>query len=161
MLVDGRHARRPPHPQAGHGQDDVDADPDGSGSRALGWDVASVFARSMMPFFPSESVDPHRVHRHLGDDRSGTSGVYLIVLTNRVHPSGGGAAKIRELRVRVAGAVGAALFASSGPPPVAQGESVSPAADGPAEPPVATVEPAPSAPAAPAIAAPVRRAPPS
>jgi len=29
---------------------------DGSGSRALGWDVSSVYARSMLPFFPPESV---------------------------------------------------------------------------------------------------------
>ena len=27
---------------------------DGSGSRALGWDVSSVFARSLVPFFPPE-----------------------------------------------------------------------------------------------------------
>src|SRR3546814_10607486 len=33
---------------------------------------------------------------------------YLILLTNRVHPSGGGAARIRELRVRTTAAVGAA-----------------------------------------------------
>jgi uncharacterized protein YbbC (DUF1343 family) len=50
-----------------------------------------------------------------------------------VHPSGGGAAKIRELRVRVAAAVGAALFA--GPTPAfAEAESTSPASDGPPEP---------------------------
>ena len=126
---------------------------DGSGSRALGWDVASVFARSMMPFFPSESMI-HTGFTGTSVMIDPASGVYLVVLTNRVHPSGGGAAKIRDLRVRVAGAVAAALFASSGPPPVAQGESVSPAADGPAEPPVATVEPAPSAPPTPAIATP-------
>ena len=105
---------------------------DGSGSRALGWDVSSVYARSMMPFFPSESaihtgftgtaalIDPH-------------SGTYLILLTNRVHPNGGGAAKIRELRVRIAAAVGAALFGAVALPP-AEADSTSPAADDPAEP---------------------------
>ncbi|HEU4369468.1 MAG TPA: exo-beta-N-acetylmuramidase NamZ domain-containing protein [Methylomirabilota bacterium] len=102
---------------------------DGSGSRALGWDVSSVFARSMLPFFPPESM----IHTGF----TGTSvmidpqtGVYLIVLTNRVHPHGGGAAKIRELRVRVAAAVGATLF-GGGTVPVAEVESTSPAADGP------------------------------
>jgi uncharacterized protein YbbC (DUF1343 family) len=76
------------------------------------------------------------------------SGVYLVLLTNRVHPSGGGAAKIRDLRVRVAAAVGATLFTAGGPPPV-QTESVSPAADGP---PAAIVEPPVGAPLTPATA---------
>lgn len=105
---------------------------DGSGSRALGWDVASVYARSMLPFFPPEAV----IHTGF----TGTlvmidpaTGTYLIVLTNRVHPSGGGAAKIRELRVRLAGAVGAALFGTAALPPD-EVETTSPAADGPAEP---------------------------
>jgi uncharacterized protein YbbC (DUF1343 family)/CubicO group peptidase (beta-lactamase class C family) len=105
---------------------------DGSGSRALGWDISSVFARSMLPFFPPESPT------HTGftgtsvmiDPRTGT---YLVLLTNRVHPNGGGAAKIRELRVRVAAAVGATLFGSAEPPPAEQVDSLSPAADGPAE----------------------------
>jgi uncharacterized protein YbbC (DUF1343 family)/CubicO group peptidase (beta-lactamase class C family) len=106
---------------------------DGSGSRALGWDISSVFARSMLPFFPAESP----IHTGFTgtsvmiDPRTGT---YLVLLTNRVHPNGGGAAKIRELRVRVAAAVGATLFGSAElPPPEEEGDSVSPAADGPAE----------------------------
>jgi uncharacterized protein YbbC (DUF1343 family) len=105
---------------------------DGSGSRALGWDIASVYARSMLPFFPSESP----IHTGF----TGTSvmidprtGSYVILLTNRVHPNGGGAAKIRELRVRVAAAVGSTLFGSADLPP-AESESTSPAADAPAEP---------------------------
>jgi uncharacterized protein YbbC (DUF1343 family) len=105
---------------------------DGSGSRALGWDVSSIFARSLMPFFPPESV----VHTGF----TGTavmidpqSGVYLIVLTNRVHPSGGGAAKIRELRTRMAAAVGAALFGTAALPGGVD-DATPPAADGPADP---------------------------
>jgi uncharacterized protein YbbC (DUF1343 family)/CubicO group peptidase (beta-lactamase class C family) len=112
---------------------------DGSGSRALGWDISSVYARSMLPFFPSESP----IHTGF----TGTSvmidprtGSYVILLTNRVHPNGGGAAKIRELRVRVAAAVGSTLFGSSDLPP-AESAATSPAADGPAEPPQPPVEP--------------------
>jgi uncharacterized protein YbbC (DUF1343 family)/CubicO group peptidase (beta-lactamase class C family) len=104
---------------------------DGTGSRALGWDISSVFARSMLPFFPPESA----IHTGF----TGTSvmiepqtGTYLILLTNRVHPHGGGSARIRELRVRVAAAVGAGLFGVAALPPV-EGESTSPAADGPAD----------------------------
>jgi uncharacterized protein YbbC (DUF1343 family)/CubicO group peptidase (beta-lactamase class C family) len=105
---------------------------DGTGSRALGWDISSVFARAMLPFFPMESpihtgftgtsvmIDPH-------------TGSYVVLLTNRVHPNGGGAAKIRELRVRVAAAVGSTLFGSAELPP-AEGDSAWPAADGPTEP---------------------------
>jgi uncharacterized protein YbbC (DUF1343 family)/CubicO group peptidase (beta-lactamase class C family) len=105
---------------------------DGSRSRTVGWDVSSAFARSMLPFFPPESA------LHTGF--TGTSaliephtGTYVVLLTNRVHPNGGGSAKIRELRVRVVAGVGAALF-GAGAPPVPEGESTSPAADEPAEP---------------------------
>src|SRR5205085_12126623 len=44
---------------------------------------------------------------------------YMIVLTNRVHPSGGGSTRIRELRTRVAAAVGAALFGGGAPRAIA------------------------------------------
>jgi uncharacterized protein YbbC (DUF1343 family)/CubicO group peptidase (beta-lactamase class C family) len=106
--------------------------PDGSGSRALGWDVSSVYARSMLPFFPPESVI-HTGFTGTSVMIDPASGTYLIVLTNRVHPSGGGAAKIRELRVRLAGAVGATLFGGAALPAV-EVETTSPAADDPAEP---------------------------
>jgi len=56
----------------------------------------------------------------------------MIVLTNRVHPNGGGAEDIRELRLRIAGAVGAALFAGEPPQPAMTGADA-PAADLPAE----------------------------
>ncbi|HXH83675.1 MAG TPA: serine hydrolase domain-containing protein, partial [Candidatus Tectomicrobia bacterium] len=83
--------------------------PDGWGTRALGWDIASPYARGMMPWFPAGAVG------HTGFTGTSVwidpaSRTYLIILTNRVHPSGGGAAKIRELRTRVTAAVGAALF---------------------------------------------------
>ncbi|MFQ5828692.1 MAG: exo-beta-N-acetylmuramidase NamZ domain-containing protein [Candidatus Methylomirabilia bacterium] len=77
------------------------------GLRGLGWDMSSPFARSLGPFFPSGSVG------HTGftgpalwlDPASRT---YLIILTNRVHPYGKG--RVKELRMRVAAALAAALF---------------------------------------------------
>jgi uncharacterized protein YbbC (DUF1343 family)/CubicO group peptidase (beta-lactamase class C family) len=102
--------------------------PEVNGTRTLGWDATSGFSRTMSPFFPPDAVG------HLGF--TGTSvwidpptRSYLIVLTNRVHPSGGGTERIRELRVRLAAAASATLFV----PPlttVAMGDSTSPAADG-------------------------------
>src|SRR5207253_7964173 len=54
---------------------------------------------------------------------------YLIVLSNRVHPYGGGESRIRDLRIRVAAGAGAQLFQ---PPVVADPGPISgPAADGP------------------------------
>ena len=100
--------------------------PDPDGVRALGWDVSSSFARLMSPFFPVNSVG------HTGF--TGTTvwidpptRTYMIVLTNRIHPNGGGANKIRELRSRVAAAVGAELFM---PPLVTGPTAAAPAADG-------------------------------
>jgi uncharacterized protein YbbC (DUF1343 family)/CubicO group peptidase (beta-lactamase class C family) len=82
---------------------------EGNGSRALGWDVSSTFSRTASIFFPPEAVG------HLGFTGTSVwidppSGTYLIVLTNRVHPSGGGANKIRELRTRISAETAAALF---------------------------------------------------
>ncbi len=103
--------------------------PDSGGSRALGWDVSSSFSKTMAPFFPEGSVG------HLGFTGTAvwidpSTRSYLIVLTNRVHPYGGGASRIRDLRIRVAAAAGAQLFQ---PPVVADPGPISgPAADGPA-----------------------------
>lgn len=87
-----------------------------SGTRALGWDVSSAFSRTMAPYFPAGSVG------HTGFTGTAVwvdppSQTYMILLTNRVHPSGGGSARIRELRQRVAAAVGSALFVPALPPP--------------------------------------------
>jgi uncharacterized protein YbbC (DUF1343 family)/CubicO group peptidase (beta-lactamase class C family) len=106
--------------------------PDASGSRALGWDVSSGFSRTMAPFFPRGSVG------HLGF--TGTSvwldpptRTYMIILTNRVHPNGGSASRIRELRTRVAAAVGATLFSRGAPPVPSRASATSTAADAPTE----------------------------
>jgi uncharacterized protein YbbC (DUF1343 family)/CubicO group peptidase (beta-lactamase class C family) len=107
---------------------------DGEGGRALGWDVSSPFSRPIAPFFPVGSLG------HTGF--TGTAlwldpptRSYLIVLTNRVHPNGGGAARIRELRTRVAAAVGAAFFGRSAavPPPTPVLVSTAGAAEAAAE----------------------------
>jgi uncharacterized protein YbbC (DUF1343 family)/CubicO group peptidase (beta-lactamase class C family) len=100
---------------------------DGNGSRALGWDVSSVYSSTMGPFFPIGAVG------HTGFTGTAVwidppSRSYMILLTNRVHPSGGGAARILELRRRVAAAVGGQLFRP--PLQVAEVESTAPAADG-------------------------------
>jgi uncharacterized protein YbbC (DUF1343 family)/CubicO group peptidase (beta-lactamase class C family) len=102
--------------------------PEVRGARTLGWDSASSYSRTIAPFFPEGSVG------HLGF--TGTAiwidpptKSYLIVLSNRVHPNGGGAAKIRDLRIRLAAAAGAQLFQ---PPVIADpGPTSGPAADGP------------------------------
>jgi uncharacterized protein YbbC (DUF1343 family) len=96
-----------------------------NGGRALGWDVASGFSRTMAPFFPPGSVG------HTGFTGTAVwvdpgTRTYMILLTNRVHPSGGGAARIQELRTRVAAAVGSALFRGALP---ASAASAGPAAD--------------------------------
>jgi uncharacterized protein YbbC (DUF1343 family)/CubicO group peptidase (beta-lactamase class C family) len=117
--------------------------PDGNGTRTLGWDMISGYALVMAPFFPAGSVG------HTGF--TGTSiwidppsRVYLIVLTNRVHPNGGSAARIRELRVRIAAAVGSALFAP--PLPAASpGSTAAEAPEPPGAPPVADDADPPSA----------------
>ena len=106
-----------------------EAAPEGRGVRTLGWDLSSPYSRPMALFFPEGSVG------HTGF--TGTSiwidpatRTYIIILTNRVHPYGGGVAKIRELRARLTAAVGAQLFQ----PTLASDATVAsgPAADAPA-----------------------------
>jgi uncharacterized protein YbbC (DUF1343 family) len=100
---------------------------EGNGSRALGWDISSTFSRTASIFFPPEAVG------HLGFTGTSvwldpTTRTYLIVLTNRVHPSGGGGDKIRELRTRVAAAAAATLFQAP-LTTVAMADSTAPASD--------------------------------
>jgi uncharacterized protein YbbC (DUF1343 family)/CubicO group peptidase (beta-lactamase class C family) len=102
--------------------------PDSRVGRALGWDVSSAFSKTMAPFFAEGSVG------HLGFTGTAVwidpkTRSYLIVLSNRVHPYGGGAARIRDLRIRMAAVAGSQLFQ---PPVVADPGPISgPAADGP------------------------------
>jgi uncharacterized protein YbbC (DUF1343 family)/CubicO group peptidase (beta-lactamase class C family) len=111
--------------------------PEGRGTRALGWDMNSAYATVWAPFFPAGSVG------HTGFTGTSvwidpSSRAYLILLTNRVHPSGGGSAAIRDLRLRVTAATGAALFrptlATTASPPSAAADG---ADDAPSPPVVA------------------------
>jgi len=82
---------------------------EGRGTRALGWDMTSQYAALWAPFLPAGSVG------HTGFTGTSvwidpSSRAYLILLTNRVHPSGGSSASIRDLRMRVTAAVSATLF---------------------------------------------------
>jgi uncharacterized protein YbbC (DUF1343 family)/CubicO group peptidase (beta-lactamase class C family) len=125
--LDGRRVLRPASVRAMWTRS-----PEPDGMRGLGWDVASPFARPMLSFFPPDSVG------HTGFTGTAVwidpaSRAYLILLTNRVHPYGGGAARIRELRERVSAAVAAALFVPQLPSVVTV--SMSPAADGDEAPP--------------------------
>jgi uncharacterized protein YbbC (DUF1343 family)/CubicO group peptidase (beta-lactamase class C family) len=107
-------------------------DPDHDGSRALGWDVSSGFSRTMAPFFPAGSLG------HTGFTGTAVwldppTRAYMIILTNRVHPNGGSAARIRELRTRIAAAVGATLFGRGAPPTASGPGTPTAAADSPGE----------------------------
>jgi uncharacterized protein YbbC (DUF1343 family)/CubicO group peptidase (beta-lactamase class C family) len=82
---------------------------EGRGTRALGWDMTSPYATVWAPFFPAGSVGHTGfTGTSLWIDPSSRS--YVILLTNRVHPSGGSSAAIRDLRQRVTAAAGATLF---------------------------------------------------
>ena len=102
---------------------------EGRGTRALGWDMTSPYAATWAPYFPAGSVG------HTGFTGTSlwidpSSRTYLVLLTNRVHPSGGSSTAIRDLRERVTAAVGATLFR---PTLAAPASSTSPAADGPSD----------------------------
>src|SRR5438093_3245578 len=77
--------------------------PGSQGMRTLGWDLNSPFARPMSPFFPMGSIG------HTGFTGTALwldppSGVYLILLTNPVHPYGASAARGRDIRSPLAAA---------------------------------------------------------
>jgi uncharacterized protein YbbC (DUF1343 family)/CubicO group peptidase (beta-lactamase class C family) len=100
---------------------------DGNGRRTLGWDMSSGYSLIHAPFFPAGSVG-HTGFTGTSVWLDPASRSYMVLLTNRVHPNGGSAARIRELRVRVAAAVGAALFAPLAPPaPTPEAASDTPA----------------------------------
>ena len=88
----------------------------GETTRGLGWDMSSAYSRALGSFFPVGAVG------HTGF--TGTSiwmdpvtRVYVVLLTNRVHPYGKG--NVVDLRRRVSGVVGAAFFGVNETPPAA------------------------------------------
>jgi uncharacterized protein YbbC (DUF1343 family) len=85
----------------------------GETTRGLGWDMASGYSRTLGSFFPMGSVG-HTGYTGGSIWMDPASHVYLIILTNRVHPAGKG--NVFELRRRVSAAVGA-WFAPLGKPP--------------------------------------------
>jgi uncharacterized protein YbbC (DUF1343 family) len=103
--------------------------PVGESIRGLGWDIASPYSRTLGAYFPTGSaghtgftgtaiwMDPHNQ-------------VYMILLTNRVHPYGKG--DVAELRRRISAAVGT-RFAPREEPPASiastEAETTGPAAD--------------------------------
>jgi uncharacterized protein YbbC (DUF1343 family)/CubicO group peptidase (beta-lactamase class C family) len=85
----------------------------GETTRGLGWDMASGYSRTLGTFFPMGSVG-HTGFTGTAIWMDPRSRVYVIILTNRVHPSGKG--NVVELRRRVSAAV-ATRFAPAGDPP--------------------------------------------
>jgi uncharacterized protein YbbC (DUF1343 family)/CubicO group peptidase (beta-lactamase class C family) len=105
----------------------------GETTRGLGWDIASPYSRTLGAYFPLGSVG-HTGFTGTAIWMDPPSQVYMILLTNRVHPYGKG--DVAELRRRVSAAIGT-RFASRDEPPAAAPDAsapAAPAADAPARP---------------------------
>jgi uncharacterized protein YbbC (DUF1343 family)/CubicO group peptidase (beta-lactamase class C family) len=102
----------------------------GESTRGLGWDISSPYSRTLGAYFPAGSVG-HTGFTGPAIWMDPATGVYMILLTNRVHPYGKG--DVAELRRRISAAVGT-RFAPREEPPVgtasSRTEATSPAADG-------------------------------
>jgi uncharacterized protein YbbC (DUF1343 family) len=75
----------------------------GESTRGLGWDISSPYSRTLGAYFPMGSVG-HTGFTGTAIWMDPASGVYMILLTNRVHPYGKG--DVAELRRRISAAVG-------------------------------------------------------
>jgi uncharacterized protein YbbC (DUF1343 family)/CubicO group peptidase (beta-lactamase class C family) len=75
----------------------------GESTRGLGWDIASPYSRTLGAYFPMGSVG-HTGFTGTAIWMDPATGVYMILLTNRVHPYGKG--DVAELRRRISAAVG-------------------------------------------------------
>ena len=102
----------------------------GESTRGLGWDISSPYSRTLGAYFPMGSVG-HTGFTGTAIWMDPATGVYMILLTNRVHPYGKG--DVAELRRRISAAVGT-RFAPRDEPTVgtaaSRSETTSPAADG-------------------------------
>jgi uncharacterized protein YbbC (DUF1343 family)/CubicO group peptidase (beta-lactamase class C family) len=99
----------------------------GETTRGLGWDMASAYSRTLGSFFPIGAFG-HTGFTGPAMWMDPSSRVYMIILTNRVHPDGKGS--VVELRRRVSAAVGARFSPAGEPPPsIVVTETGVPAAD--------------------------------
>jgi uncharacterized protein YbbC (DUF1343 family)/CubicO group peptidase (beta-lactamase class C family) len=102
----------------------------GESTRGLGWDISSPYSRTLGAYFPAGSVG-HTGFTGPAIWMDPATGVYMILLTNRVHPYGKG--DVAELRRRISAAVGT-RFAPREEPTVGTAssriETTGPAADG-------------------------------
>ena len=101
----------------------------GESTRGLGWDISSPYSRTLGAYFPMGSVG-HTGFTGTAIWMDPATGVYMILLTNRVHPYGKG--DVAELRRRISAAVGT-RFAPREDPTAAtasgRSEPTGPAAD--------------------------------
>src|SRR6266849_4764387 len=101
----------------------------GEATRGLGWDISSPYSRTLGAYFPMGSVG-HTGFTGTAIWMDPATNVYMILLTNRVHPYGKG--DVAELRRRISAAVGT-RFATREDPTVgtasSRTEATSPAAD--------------------------------
>jgi len=96
----------------------------GESTRGLGWDITSPYSRTLGAYFPMGSVG-HTGFTGTAIWMDPPSQVYMILLTNRVHPYGKG--DVAELRRRISAAIGP-RFASRDEPPAPAPDSESPVA---------------------------------
>ncbi|MGH7372887.1 MAG: exo-beta-N-acetylmuramidase NamZ domain-containing protein [Candidatus Rokuibacteriota bacterium] len=101
----------------------------GESTRGLGWDISSPYARTLGAYFPPGSVG-HTGFTGTAIWMDPATQVYMILLTNRVHPYGKG--DVAELRRRISAALGTRFAAREDPPAETastQTEATGPAAD--------------------------------
>ncbi|HSB43112.1 MAG TPA: exo-beta-N-acetylmuramidase NamZ domain-containing protein [Methylomirabilota bacterium] len=103
----------------------------GETTRGLGWDIASPYSRTLGAYFPMGSVG-HTGFTGTAIWMDPATDVYMILLTNRVHPYGKG--DVAELRRRVSAAIGTRFMPREDPTTrmasVGTEGSAGPAADG-------------------------------
>ena len=75
----------------------------GESTRGLGWDISSPYSRTLGAYFPMGSVG-HTGFTGTAIWMDPATNMYMILLTNRVHPYGKG--DVAELRRRISAAVG-------------------------------------------------------
>jgi uncharacterized protein YbbC (DUF1343 family) len=101
----------------------------GESTRGLGWDISSPYARTLGAYFPRGSVG-HTGFTGTAIWMDPATQVYMILLTNRVHPYGKG--DVAELRRRISAALGTRFAPREDPPAETastETEATGPAAD--------------------------------